>query len=454
MAKREDRPAVEPAPPPAEERRAVIAQALHEGQGTTHPVPTEGGYLDVPLCVVPTTALVYRADNGRVLLELAEAAAKLEVGIDELKKSAESPEVQTTLHELLADKARDPAGPIFQELEKHGQQTEPLLIKSDGLVVNGNRRLAAMRELAADRPERYPQFRAARVAVLPDRLDDTDIEFIEAALQMAPDLKLGYGWLNRRLKLRQHVRDLDRERVVAAYRFSAPEEVERELSELRLAEQYLKWVGQPLSYGLVAKREQAFVGLNAQLSAKQPPHHAKLWQTLGFAMLSAADELDRELLHYYPFSEPKPPALRLWALRTLAEERGLVARQAPGENRPVDPELAARLLTSIDDPARAASTARAVVAVSDILKADPQRLLGVARVLTQLRSVRDHIAAVGVDAIPEPQLRQIRAELHALNAELAVTRKPIADSAASGRTVVARKLQRWLGKRASPQRKP
>ena len=37
---------------------------------------------------------------------------------------------------------------------------------------------------------------------------DAGVELLEAALQMAPDLKLDYSWINRRLKLRDHVERL------------------------------------------------------------------------------------------------------------------------------------------------------------------------------------------------------------------------------------------------------
>ena len=128
--------------------------------------------------------------------------------LSELKGRSETAEVQAILRSLLIEKARDPDGPVYDELEKHRRQTEPLLIQYDGTVLNGNRRLAAMRELLGRDEAHYGRFSTVQVAVLPADLQQNELEFIEAALQMAPDLKLDYSWINRRLKLRQHVRDM------------------------------------------------------------------------------------------------------------------------------------------------------------------------------------------------------------------------------------------------------
>ncbi len=132
-------------PPPAAERHRAIAEALEQAGDATHFVPGEAGYLELPVVIVAANWLVYRADNGRILSELADAAQAQGTTMTALKAERDSEAIQRLLHDLLADKARDPEGPIYQELARHGRQTEPLLIARDGLVVNGNRRLAAMR---------------------------------------------------------------------------------------------------------------------------------------------------------------------------------------------------------------------------------------------------------------------------------------------------------------------
>ena len=406
-------------PPAVQERHRAIAEALEQAGDATHFVPGEEGYLELPVVTVASNWLVYRADNGRILSELADAAQAQGTTMAALKAERDSEAVQRLLHDLLADKARDPEGPIYQELARHGRQTEPLLIARDGLVVNGNRRLAAMRELAAEDPGRYEGFTTIRAAVLPENLDREQLEYIEAALQMAPELKLGYSWINRRLKLREHARDLGRERVVAAYGFADADQVDVELDELSLAEEYLEWFGESghyrRDYRRVVDKELRFTALQHQLAEIGAEHVRELWKRVGFAMIRADDRLEANIAHYYPFTDPVPPAQRHWVIRRFAEDHGLVAAQPAGHNRPVDPPLAARLKPLLDDPARAESTARAVIALIDTLKGDPQRLLGTHRVLHHLRAAREALESQELGDVADADVRSVRAELAALD---------------------------------------
>jgi hypothetical protein len=154
--------------------------------------------------------------------------------MQEWRAAQETPAVQEVLHGLLLRKAEDRAGPIFAELQRLGQQTEPLLALFDGLVVNGNRRLAAMRELLRRDPRRYAPFAEVAVAVLPEGTAPDEVEYVEAALQMAPETKLGYGWLDRRLKLRRQrdVLGLPTQQIMEAYRIDDAGQILRELGEL------------------------------------------------------------------------------------------------------------------------------------------------------------------------------------------------------------------------------
>jgi len=189
----------------------------------------QGRYREFPVTKVPNEALVYRVENGRLAAELEEHAAATGVSVEEFRRGAETPEVQEHLHRLLVAKAKDPQGPIFAELERLGQQTEPLLVLFDGVVINGNRRLAAMRELTKRDTTAYTGFSEVSVAVLPPDTEPHEIEYVEAALQMAPETKLQYGWLDRRLKLRKQreVLRLPVEQVMAAYRIDNPADIAR-----------------------------------------------------------------------------------------------------------------------------------------------------------------------------------------------------------------------------------
>jgi hypothetical protein len=353
-------------------------------------------------------------ENGRLLSELTEEARVHNATLEEFRRRAETLEIQRLLHRLLLDKARDPSAPIYQEFEQYGRQTEPLVIQRDGVVLNGNRRLATMRELAEQRGGRFGRFETVRAALLPDGLDREQLEIIEATLQMAPNLKLEYGWINRRLKLRQHTLDMARERVVEAYRFANAESIDIELGELSLAQAYLEWIAQPRRYALVAGNETHFTQLHEKLRRLSQDHLREVWTLFGFAMLRAEGAIDGEIRHYFPFADPVPSAIRQWVPRTLAEDYGLADRQESGENRPFGKALAARLRPLIDDPNRAERTAKAVVALSDVLKGDEHQLIGFDQLLAQLRKACATLERTDVEKWTPVQLRRVRVQIAAL----------------------------------------
>ncbi|WP_412506249.1 hypothetical protein [Roseovarius sp. SYSU LYC5161] len=403
---------------PRDERMAAVRAAMQNAGDSTHFVPVETGYLEAPVIELDHRVLVYRADNGRVLSELEQEARARATPLEHLKADAETPQMQSVLHDLLVEKSRDPRGPVYSELERYGRQTDPLLIGEDGIVLNGNRRLAAMRDLMARDSAGYSQFAHVRAAVLPPGLSADEIEFIEAALQMAPDLKLDYGWINRRLKLRQHLADMGRDRVIDAYRFPGAAAIDNELEELALAEEYLAWSEQPRRFDLVADQEQAFAALRLHLEMlDEALANTKLpavWRRIGFAMIKARPELDRNILHYFPFTDPVPPAMRNWVPRSMAEDHGLVERQAPGENKRLDVSGVDRLMPLLDDPRTARTTAAASMSLIEKLKGSQDRLIGFARLVSLLQNASQTLDQIDVEDLTDEQMRRLRAKLASL----------------------------------------
>lgn len=398
-------------PADAETRRAAIAEALAGPRLSTHYVRAQAGYLELPVVSIGHDALVYRADNGRILSELASHCRQAGLSVADFKAHFAEPAMQRVLHDLLIEKARDKEGPIYAEFEENRQQTEPLLVTRDGFVINGNRRLASMRALLAQAAARYASFSRIQAAVLPPELDREAIEYIEAALQMAPELKLAYGWINRRLKLREHARDLPQEVIARAYRFTDFGQIDAELGELSLAEQYLAFVGFPLDYAQIADAEEAFVGLFAQLAAIPQPWLRELWTFAGFAMLKVRAAMAKQILHCFPFTDPVPGEARDWVMRAFAEDKGLVERQPLEENRPVDAPLAARVLPLLSSPATSAEIAQHIVSLEDTLAVRHDKILGPFRAIANLRAARDNLVALSARDLPALHVRQLRAEV-------------------------------------------
>ena len=433
-----------------DERAESIAAALDAEDLGQHYVPTEDGYIALPVTRVPPETLLYRADNGRILSELADAAHARATSVAELKSRSESAEVQQLLGTLLLDKARDPDGPIYDELARYGHQTEPLLITRDGLVVNGNRRLAAMTALAGQDPRTYADFGRVRAAVLPADIGRERLEYIEAALQMAPELKLSYSWINRRLKLRQHVSDLDRDRVARAYRFKDPADIDVELQELALAEDYLAWCDAPGEYDRVTHEEERFVQLHKQLQALNAPHVAQLWKRIGFVLLRAADDLERSIDHYFPFAAPAPRAIVQWVPHTFAAELGLTDRPEPGQVRTLKAPLAEQLGARIDESPDVAKMARTLMGLTDTLQSNEETYLGPQKVVHHLRMARDAMEALNPDTMPDRQRRRVQAEMAALGQHVDALLNGRAKSRPMARSAERRlpSAARWLVRKA------
>lgn len=115
----------------------------------------------------------------------------------------------------LADKAdlftADPLGPAAQEaqyriltgqagfkelkedLKERGQQ-DPAIITAEGVLINGNRRTAALRSLYQD--DDWLKARYVQCLILPDDAQPDELVDLEAELQIARDFKQEYSWIN------------------------------------------------------------------------------------------------------------------------------------------------------------------------------------------------------------------------------------------------------------------
>jgi hypothetical protein len=152
---------------------------------------------ELSLIQVPIDLLVYRMENFRTFTDQRDYIAAERKVVDYFAKGQESEEVQQAQHQLLYRLAlkgkADSVVPVSDVLENEGQR-QPLLITADGVVVNGNRRLAALRELYAQ-GSKFSHFSHIDVLVLPPDATPEEIVDIEANLQAVPETKLDYDWI-------------------------------------------------------------------------------------------------------------------------------------------------------------------------------------------------------------------------------------------------------------------
>ncbi len=206
----------------------------------------------------------YRLTNGRTqAVQEMYLAQHPKLGSDFFIRDLESEQAQTIQHDLLWKMVEQSERSDHSELLDYfknpaNSQDEPLVLSEYGLVVNGNRRLCAMRELYYEDREKYSKYSHVDVVVLP-HCSEKDIDELEAYLQIQPDIKQDYTWIARAcmLRARQERYRYTNEQLAELYDISE-KELLLILSQLAAVDDYLVSRGKPKRYDLVEKDDSAF----------------------------------------------------------------------------------------------------------------------------------------------------------------------------------------------------
>ncbi len=116
-----------------------------------------------------------------------------------------------------------------------------------------------MREFYGTSEAAYQSFSHVNCRVLPAAITDKEIKEIEVRLQMQPETRLPYTWVNEALTIKDLMASgFLVDQIATDMRKTAPE-INASLSALTHAEIYLKdWKRQPDEYDLVEGAEQLF----------------------------------------------------------------------------------------------------------------------------------------------------------------------------------------------------
>ncbi|MFF3245039.1 transcriptional regulator [Streptomyces sp. NPDC002870] len=189
-------------PPLAVENQDLVEQRLLEaaaGTGLQETLTVE--WRTKPLVVqvidVPVESLYYNPGTHRIRAQRSFDPVRDRL-LDEDPWSEES---QDYLQYLLQAEPSDPAkrDKDFEELKtslKDFNQNEAGLITRDGVLVNGNTRAAALRELGVPN---------IRVGVLPESCTWADVNKVELSLQLRHDTRRPYSYINRLLTIDEQV---------------------------------------------------------------------------------------------------------------------------------------------------------------------------------------------------------------------------------------------------------
>ena len=257
---------------PKHERESNIAAASQSPIERTTFHEYQNAAQQLPVIRVPIELPIYRMANGRTRTEQLKYLRQNALTPTFFSAGQENQEAQQAQHGLLEQFSREGSNsiiPIATILEE-GKQTDPILITSSGVVVNGNRRLSAMRELHASGEAQYKTYSHVNALVLPAAISEKEIKEIELRLQMQPETKLPYTWVNEALTISDLMNSgFSREEIATDMR-KTQKEVDVVLQALQHAQIYLKdWKKQPEQYDLVEKgAQQLFMDMAKLLKDK------------------------------------------------------------------------------------------------------------------------------------------------------------------------------------------
>ena len=208
-----------PGPVPANHRdvRQIIEERLralddHKGAPrATVTVEWRGEQVPIPVISMPVSLLHYNPETHRIRAQKSIDPEKEH----DLNNDPYGASAQTYLHKLLSGDPSDPTkvDPSFialkEDLQEHGQN-EPGIITRAGVLVNGNTRQAALKELG------QPNI---RVAVLPSDAGHDDVKAVELSLQLRKDHRRDYSFMNFLLAVDESVREgSPKEKILTQFR--------------------------------------------------------------------------------------------------------------------------------------------------------------------------------------------------------------------------------------------
>jgi hypothetical protein len=257
---------------PAHIRHAQIAERAAESVKTEPFYEYQSQPHDLSVIFVPLGLPIYRMANFRTRTA-QQAYARREVKpVDYFSAGEENEAAQQRQHEFLlkyANTGREGSiAPITDVLRAEGQR-QPILITRRGIVVNGNRRLAAMRSLFEEDPNLYREFATVKCQLLPATATEKDIVEVEVRLQMKQRTELDYDWINECIAIRE-LRNSGRPmRELMALMNKKKVEIDDAINALTEADLYLvEWLNRAGDYETIEDAKQLFFDIGENVRAK------------------------------------------------------------------------------------------------------------------------------------------------------------------------------------------
>jgi hypothetical protein len=268
-----------------EARRQLVDRALQAGSDDRRPFPWRGGEQTWPVVSIPAAYLLLNPDSHRIKAEIAALGPRSRViGDDPFGEEAQ---------DLIAEIIRGTDGFADVKTALRDGQRDPGVITRVGVIINGNTRTVAMRELHG--ADAY-----VKVHVLPEDATLTELTRLELRFQMQKDVKQEYTFTNQLLLIDDLMRQGSSPEDIGldlypgldpasrADRNKAREDVEGEARLLALIRQVLDASGGRMTFSQFNKDRQTLLEIDQAYSAiERRTHNTALARRVRDAKLTA-----------------------------------------------------------------------------------------------------------------------------------------------------------------------
>lgn len=272
-------------------------KALSEDTGRKELFWLKGGRKELTVYKIPTKYLYFNIENGRYADKMIDLRANNPgVEIDPRQEKWKQDIMRMLMGEYPGTEGDK--GP-FEKLRSDilaRQQLRPGVVLHDGGVLDGNRRLAVLLDLAAKEKINPTRFEFFDGVILPPDVGPEDRWRIEAGLQLGRDEKHQYSTINQLLKIREGL-DVFRnskkpEQEIAKTLYGIPEkEIEKDIRKVKLIDEYLMLIRKPRAYNEITRLElnerfeEAVNNLEVARKLQWPPNKIRDLKLAHFAAI-------------------------------------------------------------------------------------------------------------------------------------------------------------------------
>ena len=243
-----------------DKRKKIIKENLTKKLSHREPKKIKNKWVACPIIMMDIDVPIYHLNNGRTR-DAQRSYVKMNNHKDNyFEKGLENTQQQRIQHKILYELSQDSTANIHRELKTSIKFREdaPLLIDSNGMLINGNRRMAAIRELYKSDVKKYDDFKRIPCAVIEQFLDDKTIKEIENFLQVIKENKQDYNWISLCMEIQDEKKRLRLENKQIAVNMGKTEaEIERYYNLISLIDDCLERDHKtPGDYSVIRSQEQ------------------------------------------------------------------------------------------------------------------------------------------------------------------------------------------------------